>query len=95
MRLLTERRDDLVAEHTRWINRLHVLLRDLHPGGAEVRLDTTDASSLLVVAVPPLSGWLCTLRGSRTGRPCDARRVRRLTPAYRSTTGRARASRSA
>jgi hypothetical protein len=24
-----ERRDDLVAEHTRWINRLHVLLRDL------------------------------------------------------------------
>jgi hypothetical protein len=38
MRLLTERRDDLVAEHTRWINRLHVLLRDLHPGGAEVRL---------------------------------------------------------
>jgi transposase len=47
MRLLTERRDDLVAEHTRWINRLHVLLRDLHPGGAEVRLDTTDASALL------------------------------------------------
>ena len=47
MRLLTERRDDLVAEHTRWINRLHVLLRDLHPGGADVRLDTTDASALL------------------------------------------------
>ncbi|HEU0041782.1 MAG TPA: IS110 family transposase [Jiangellaceae bacterium] len=47
MRLLTERRDDLVAEHTRWINRLHVLLRDLHPGGAEVRLDTADASALL------------------------------------------------
>jgi hypothetical protein len=46
MRLLTERRDDLVAEHTRWINRLHVLLRDLHPGGADVRLDTTDASAL-------------------------------------------------
>ncbi|WP_310529127.1 IS110 family transposase [Nocardioides sp.] len=47
MRLLTERRDDLVAEHTRWINRLHVLLRDLHPGGAEVRLSSTDASALL------------------------------------------------
>jgi transposase len=47
MRLLTERRDDLVAEHTRWINRLHVLLRDLRPGGAEVRLDTTDAAALL------------------------------------------------
>jgi transposase len=32
MRLLTERRDDLVAEHTRWINRLHVLLRRPLPG---------------------------------------------------------------
>jgi len=52
MRLLTERRDDLVAEHTRWINRLHVLLRDLHPGGAEVRLDTTDAASLLAKIRP-------------------------------------------
>jgi transposase len=52
MRLLTERRDDLVAEHTRWINRLHVLLRDLHPGGAEVRLDTTHASALLAKIRP-------------------------------------------
>ena len=52
MRLLTERRDDLVAEHTRWINRLHVLLRDLHPGGAEVRLDTRDASALLTKIRP-------------------------------------------
>ena len=52
MRLLTERRDDLVAEHTRWINRLHVLLRDLHPGGAEVRLDTSDASALLTKIRP-------------------------------------------
>lgn len=52
LRLLTERRDDLVAEHTRWINRLHVLLRDLHPGGAEVRLDTTEASALLAKIRP-------------------------------------------
>jgi transposase len=52
LRLLTERRDDLVAEHTRWINRLHVLLRDLHPGGAKVRLDTTDASALLAKIRP-------------------------------------------
>ena len=52
MRLLTERREDLVAEHTRRINRLHVLLRDLHPGGAEVRLDTTDASALLTKIRP-------------------------------------------
>jgi transposase len=52
MRLLTERRDDLVAEHTRWINRLHVLLRDLHPGGADVRLDTSEASTLLAKIRP-------------------------------------------
>jgi transposase len=52
MRLLTERRDDLVAEHTRWINRLHVLLRDLRPGGAEPRLDTADASALLTKIRP-------------------------------------------
>jgi transposase len=52
LRLLTERRDDLVAEHTRWINRLHVLLRDLHPGGAELRLDTAEASALLTKIRP-------------------------------------------
>jgi transposase len=52
MRLLTERRDDLVAEHTRGINRLHVLLRDLHPGGAEVRLNSTEASALLAKIRP-------------------------------------------
>ncbi len=52
LRLLTERRDDLVAEHTRWINRLHVLLRDLHPGGAEVWLDSADASALLARICP-------------------------------------------
>jgi transposase len=52
MRLLTERRDDLVAEHTRWINRLHVLLRDLLPGGAELRLDTVEASALLTKIRP-------------------------------------------
>lgn len=47
LRLLTERREDLVAEHTRGINRLHVLLRDLHPGGAEVRMDSSEATALL------------------------------------------------
>jgi transposase len=52
MRLLTERRDDLVAEHTRWINRLHVLLRDLVPGGANVRLDVAEASALLAKVRP-------------------------------------------
>lgn len=47
LRLLTERRDDLVAERTRAVNRLHVLLRDLHPGGAEPGLHTEAAAALL------------------------------------------------
>ncbi|MEV7003711.1 transposase [Streptomyces sp. NPDC093982] len=34
LRLLTERRDDLVHERTRVLNRLHAVLRDLLPGGA-------------------------------------------------------------
>src|SRR5215210_8831572 len=33
MRLLSDRREDLVAERTRALNRLHALLRDLVPGG--------------------------------------------------------------
>ena len=33
LRLLSERREDLVAERTRALNRLHALLRDLLPGG--------------------------------------------------------------
>jgi transposase len=37
LRLLTERRDDLVPERTRVINQLHAVLRDLLPGGAPTR----------------------------------------------------------
>ena len=38
MRLLSERRGDLVAERTRALNRLHALLRDLLPGGVDGKL---------------------------------------------------------
>jgi transposase len=38
MRLLSERREDLVAERTRTLNRLHALLRDLLPGGVSGKL---------------------------------------------------------
>ena len=38
MRLLSERREDLVAERTRSLNRLHALLRDLLPGGVAGKL---------------------------------------------------------
>ena len=41
LRLLTERREDLVAERTRALNRLHVLLRDLlsEPVGKQLSTD--------------------------------------------------------
>jgi hypothetical protein len=47
LRLLSDRRDDLVAERTRTLSRLHVLLRDLHPGGAERNLTAQRAAALL------------------------------------------------
>lgn len=54
LRLLTERRDDLVAERTRAVNRLHVLLRDLHPGGAGTGL-ATDAAAGVLRGIRPLT----------------------------------------
>jgi len=47
LRLLSDRRDDLVAERTRTLSRLHVLLADLHPGGANRELTATRAAALL------------------------------------------------
>src|ERR671916_838009 len=38
LRLLSERREDLVTERTRALNRLHGLLRDLVPGGVSGKL---------------------------------------------------------
>jgi transposase len=47
LRLLSDRRDDLVAERTRILSRLHVLLADLAPGGAARELSATRAATLL------------------------------------------------
>jgi transposase len=47
LRLLSDRRDDLVAERTRTMSRLHVLLADLHPGGAARERSATQAAALL------------------------------------------------
>jgi len=47
LRLLSERRGDLVAERTRALNRLHGLLRDLVPGGVPGTLSTTRAARIL------------------------------------------------
>ena len=46
-RLLSDRRDDLVAERTRILSRLHVLLADLQPGGANRELSASRAGALL------------------------------------------------
>jgi transposase len=45
--LLSERREDLVAERTRALNRLHGLLRDLVPGGVAGTLSAHRAARIL------------------------------------------------
>jgi transposase len=52
LRLLTERREDLVAERTRALNRLHVLLRDLLSDGVAKGLSANAAAKLLRRARP-------------------------------------------
>jgi transposase len=47
MRLLSERREDLVAERTRALNRLHALLRELLPGGVAGKLSSERAARIL------------------------------------------------
>ncbi len=47
LRLLSERREDLVAERTRAFNRLHGLLRDLVPGGVAGTLSTPRVARIL------------------------------------------------
>jgi len=47
LRLLSERREDLVAERTRALNRLHGLLRDLVPGGVARSLSADRAARVL------------------------------------------------
>jgi transposase len=62
LRLLSERREDLVAERTRALNRLHGLLRDLLPGGVAGKLSADRAARIL--------------RGMRP-RGCSSDRLRR------------------
>ena len=47
LRLLSERREDLVAERTRALNRLHGLLRNLLPGGVAGSLSADRAARIL------------------------------------------------
>jgi transposase len=54
LRLLSERREELVAERTRALNRLHGLLRDLVPGGVA---RTLGRSGRAHPARHTVSGW--------------------------------------
>ena len=47
LRMLSERREDLVGERTRTLNRLHQLLCDLLPGGASGKLSADRAARML------------------------------------------------
>ena len=47
LRLFSERREDLVAERTWALNRLHALLRDLLPGGVSGKLSADRAARIL------------------------------------------------
>jgi transposase len=61
LRALIEHRDDIVRNRTQMINRLHVLLAQLLPGGAPGRL-TADAAATLLRGVRPRATGARTLR---------------------------------
>ena len=61
LRLLSERREDLVAERTRALNRLHGLLRDLLPGG-EARTLSADRAARILRGIRPHGGASARLR---------------------------------
>ncbi len=67
LRLLSERREDLVAERTRSLNRLHGLLRDLVPGGVTGKLSAERAARagrarILLRGIRPKEGASARLR---------------------------------
>jgi transposase len=63
LRGLVEHREDIVRSRTQTINRLHVLLTHLLPGGAPRRLSADTAATLLRSVRPPAAGarTLCRL----------------------------------
>src|SRR5215208_4064535 len=61
LRLLSERREDLVAERTRALNCLHALLRDLLPGGVAGKL-SADRAARILRSIRPKEGASARLR---------------------------------
>lgn len=47
LRLLSDRRGQLNEKRRRTVNRLHVVLRDLHPGGTKRQLSAAATAQLL------------------------------------------------
>ncbi len=77
LRLLSERREDLVAERTRALNRLHGLLRDLLPGGVSGTLPADRVASILR-GIRPKGGAPRPASGGAWPRGGAARRPRTL-----------------
>src|SRR5919107_3161527 len=61
LRLLSERREELVAERTRALNRLHALLRDLVPGGV-ARMLSAERAARILRGIRPKGGASARLR---------------------------------
>jgi transposase len=62
LRLLSERREDLVAERTRALNRLHGLLRDLVPGGGVTGTLSAPRAARILRGLRPQEGASARLR---------------------------------
>ncbi|MFF3160100.1 IS110 family transposase [Streptomyces sp. NPDC057910] len=77
LRLLTERRDDLVHERTRILNRLHAVLRDLLPGGVATGL-SADKAAAAMKRVRPITATDNCRRDTARDLPADLRRLDRL-----------------
>ncbi|MGW6413254.1 IS110 family transposase [Streptomyces vinaceus] len=76
LRLLTERRDDLVHERTRALNRLHVL-RDLLPGGVATGL-SADKAAAAMKGIRPVTATDNCRRDTARDLLADPRRLDRL-----------------
>jgi len=74
LRLLSDRRDDLVARRTQVLNRLHALLADLVPGAVPVHLSADTAAALLRRSRPP-AGPQRTRRSLASDLVREARRL--------------------
>jgi hypothetical protein len=73
LRLLSEHRDDVARERVRLLNRLHVLLRDLVPGGAALDL-TADKAAALLRSIRPLTATDSCRRDPWRTRSCTPTR---------------------